>query len=72
MLIYICANNERSPIYITEFNTESLRDESTRVLYQCRLNEKISKNTIKLEDSEEMAWSEIKQNMIQNAKEAIG
>lgn len=63
---------KKSPIYISKFNTESLREDSTRDLYQRRLNEKISQNIITLEDSVDMAWNKIKQNIIHSAKEAIG
>ncbi|XP_044749780.1 uncharacterized protein LOC123310377 [Coccinella septempunctata] len=66
------AKKKKVANYITKFNVESLKDESTRYLYQCRLCEKINQNPITDCDNVEAAWEKLKNNIKTSAKEAIG
>lgn len=66
------AKTKKSINYVTKFNVESLRDDSTRYLYQGRLSEKIVENPITERDNVEAAWKKLKNNIKDSAKEAIG
>lgn len=63
---------KKKPNYVSKFNVESLKQESTKDLYARRLKEKIALNKITEEDDIETAWKRIKENITNSATEAIG
>lgn len=56
---------------ISRMNVESLEAESTQLLYQNRLTERISKNSIKKEDNPDQALEKIRTNIIDSITKAV-
>ncbi|XP_072765165.1 uncharacterized protein [Anoplolepis gracilipes] len=54
-----------------KLNVESLSDDSTKHLYQQRLNQKIDRNEIQEEDNVWTAWEKLRLNIIGAAEEAL-
>lgn len=59
-------------VYISKFNIESLSNESTKILYQWRLEDQINANPIIKEDTIDEARDKIKSNIENSASEALG
>lgn len=64
-------NGKKKPNYITKFNVESLKDESIKILYQRRLDGKITQNPVAEIESVEELWRKVKTNITNSANEAI-
>ncbi|XP_055385805.1 craniofacial development protein 2-like [Condylostylus longicornis] len=62
----------KPPEYKEKFNIESLINDSTKTLYENRLNNKIAANSIAEFDNSEQAWKKLSANIINAAKEALG
>jgi len=56
----------------SKINIESLETESTRLLFQSRLAEKIHRNGIEEKDNVEQTWKKIRNNIIDSAMEVVG
>lgn len=56
---------------VTKYNIESLQNESTRILYQQRLSQKISENKISEDYDVETAWTKLHTSIIAAADEAL-
>lgn len=64
---------KKSPVEPTsKINIESLETESTRLLYQNRLTEKINDNNIEEGNDVDQAWKKVRTNIIDSIIEAVG
>ncbi|KAH1011026.1 hypothetical protein HUJ04_000468 [Dendroctonus ponderosae] len=61
-----------TPVYIEKYNTESLASESTRILFESRLTNKLEGCNMALDWDVEGHWLNIKTCIEQAAEEAIG
>ncbi|XP_055389945.1 uncharacterized protein LOC129618936 [Condylostylus longicornis] len=65
-------SKQRKPEYIEKLNAESLNTDSTKLLYENRLRDKILNSPITEESSVEDAWEKLSSNIIAAAREALG
>lgn len=69
--LYVQLRKKSPTALISRMNVESLEAESTLLLYQNRLTERISNNSIKKEDNPDQALEKIRTNIIDSITKAV-
>lgn len=65
-------SKKKPPVYIEKYNLEGFRDDSTKLMYGKRLEEKLRLMHLREAEDVNTMWSKIKACIIDSAKEAIG